>query len=605
MREQTFSIRFMKNFLKYVGATIVGLFIFTVLVAIFGFISLIGMAASSNTKTSFENNSVLVMNLQGEIFEQTQDNWLGRLTGNSFNQMGLNDMMSAIRKAKKNDKIKGIYLEAGLLQTDWATMQELRQALADFKKSGKWIIAYGDRYSQPTYYLCSIADKIYINPEGMVDWHGLSAQPEYYKDLFAKFGVKFSIFKVGKYKSYTEMFTEDKMSDANRIQLTRIVQGIWSQICQTVSQARHISIPQLNQYADEITALDGGKKLMHKKLVDGLLYSDEMRDLVKKKVGLDNDQSIHQVSISDMNNSVDDNTDGGEVAIYYCQGDIVQMGGTSFDGDNNPQIVSSKVIKDLEEMASDDNIKAVVLRINSGGGDAYASEQIWHAVAKLNKKKPVVVSMGGMAASGAYYMSMGARWLVAQPTTETGSIGIFAAMPDISGLLTQKLGIKFDEVSTNRNSTFSMYRPLPMARPYNAAERAALQQYVENGYALFRQRVADGRNMSVAEVQKVAQGHVFLGMDAIRLKLVDQLGGLEDAVKKAASFAKLTDYYTDDYSQPESWIDQLLNNAKGGGTLDGQLRETLGEYYRPFMLLRHMNQREVLQASMPYILNIY
>ena len=595
----------MKDFLKYVGATIVGLFVFSVLAAIFGFISLIGMAASSNAKASIENNSVLVMNLQGEIMEQAQDNWLGKLTSNNFNQMGMNSMMSAIKKAKKDKKIKGIYLEAGLLQTDWATMQELRQALADFKKSGKWIIAYGERYSQPTYYLCSVADKMYLNPEGMVDWHGLAAQPEYYKDLFAKFGVKFSIFKVGKYKSYTEMFTEDKMSDANRTQLTRIVQGIWSHVCQTVSQARHISIPQLNQYADEITALDGGKKLMQKKLVDGLLYSDEMRALIKKKVGIDQDQPINQVSISDMNNSSDDDSGDNEIAVYYCQGDIVEMNSPSIDGQTSPQIVSTKVIKDLEDMASDDKIKAVVLRINSGGGDAYASEQIWHAVKQLNKIKPVVVSMSGMAASGAYYMSMGARWLVAEPTTETGSIGIFAAIPDMSGLLTQKLGIKFDEVSTNKNSTFSMSNPLPLARPYNAEESAALQQYVENGYALFRQRVADGRNLSVSEVQKVAQGHVFLGMDAIHLKLVDQLGGLDDAVKKAASFAKISNYYTDDYSQPESWFDQFLSETKGSGTLDGQLHEALGEYYRPFMLLRHMNQREVLQASMPYILNIY
>lgn len=591
----------MKQFFKSVAATVVGIFAFGIIMGIFVFFSLIGMLMSSS-KPSLRDNSVMVMKLQGTINEQAQENVMGQITGGSFNQLGLNEILSSIKKAKKEDKIKGIYLEPGALATDYATLQEIRKALEDFKKSGKWIIAYGDAMSQGSYYLASVANKVYLNPEGSIDWHGLASQPMFLKDLYAKFGVKYTVVKVGKFKSFTEQYTEDKMSDANREQVSQYIHGLWHQMLTDVSKSRGISKDSLNHYADGLVAFEGADKLKTRKMVDGFCYYDEIKDVVKKQLGVKSNKRIRQASISEVNAAVEDYYNGDAIAIYYCQGGITQQATTSLWG-SEQQIVSSQVIADLNDLAKDDNIKAVVIRINSGGGDAYASEQLWRAVSQLNKKKPVVVSMGGMAASGAYYMSMGARYVMAQPTTLTGSIGIFGALPDLSGLITQKLGVKFDEVKTNRNSG---YQGALMARPLNAEELGYLQAYVNRGYTLFRKRVADGRKMSVDEVEKIAQGRVWLGTDAKSNKLIDGLGGLDDAVKKAAQLAKIKDYYTDEYPLPVSWMDQLLNNVDNsqGNYLDEQLRLTLGDLYTPFMWLRHINEHEPVQASLPYVLNI-
>lgn len=591
----------MKQFFKSVAATVVGIFAFGIIMGIFVFFSLIGMLMSSS-KPSLRDNSVMVMKLQGTINEQAQENVMGQITGGSFNQLGLNEILSSIKKAKKEDKIKGIYLEPGALATDYATLQEIRKALEDFKKSGKWIIAYGDAMSQGSYYLASVANKVYLNPEGSIDWHGLASQPMFLKDLYAKFGVKYTVVKVGKFKSFTEQYTEDKMSDANREQVSQYIHGLWHQMLTDVSKSRGISKDSLNHYADGLVAFEGADKLKTRKMVDGFCYYDEIKDVVKKQLGVKSNKHIRQASISEVNAAAEDDYNGDAIAIYYCQGGITQQATTSLWG-SEQQIVSSQVIADLNDLAKDDNIKAVVIRINSGGGDAYASEQLWRAVSQLNKKKPVVVSMGGMAASGAYYMSMGARYVMAQPTTLTGSIGIFGALPDLSGLITQKLGVKFDEVKTNRNSG---YQGALMARPLNAEELGYLQAYVNRGYTLFRKRVADGRKMSIDEVEKIAQGRVWLGTDAKSNKLIDGLGGLDDAVKKAAQLAKIKDYYTDEYPLPVSWMDQLLNNVDNsqGNYLDEQLRLTLGDLYTPFMWLRHINEHEPVQASLPYILNI-
>ena len=591
----------MKQFFKSVAATVVGIFAFGIIMGIFVFFSLIGMLMSSS-KPSLRDNSVMVMKLQGTINEQAQENVMGQITGGSFNQLGLNEILSSIKKAKKEDKIKGIYLEPGALATDYATLQEIRKALEDFKKSGKWIIAYGDAMSQGSYYLASVANKVYLNPEGSIDWHGLASQPMFLKDLYAKFGVKYTVVKVGKFKSFTEQYTEDKMSDANREQVSQYIHGLWHQMLTDVSKSRGISKDSLNHYADGLVAFEGADKLKTRKMVDGFCYYDEIKDVVKKQLGVKSNKRIRQASISEVNAAVEDDYNGDAIAIYYCQGGITQQATTSLWG-SEQQIVSSQVIADLNDLAKDDNIKAVVIRINSGGGDAYASEQLWRAVSQLNKKKPVVVSMGGMAASGAYYMSMGARYVMAQPTTLTGSIGIFGALPDLSGLITQKLGVKFDEVKTNRNSG---YQGALMARPLNAEELGYLQAYVNRGYTLFRKRVADGRKMSIDEVEKIAQGRVWLGTDAKSNKLIDGLGGLDDAVKKAAQLAKIKDYYTDEYPLPVSWMDQLLKNVDNsqGNYLDEQLRLTLGDLYTPFMWLRHINEHEPVQASLPYVLNI-
>lgn len=591
----------MKDFIKNVLATMVGMFGFFIVMGVIGMMSIIGMIASGNAAQNVEKNSVFVLNLSGTISEQGSENPLSMFTGDNSLNSGLNDILSSIKKAKANDDIKGIYIEAGALAANYATLQEIRNALADFRKSGKWIVAYGDFYTQGAYYVASVADKVYINPKGIVDWHGIGAQTMFYKDFMAKFGVKWEIVKVGTFKSATETFTEEKMSDANRLQTKTFIDGTWRNVCDAVSKSRGISVDSLNSYADSYLALQATETLVKAKMVDGMMYGDQVKDAVKKMMKLEKDDDIAQLTLNDMLNVKDEKVEGSEIAVYYAEGDIVQDPKAATMFGNNNYIASRKVCKDLEDLMNDDDVKAVVVRINSGGGDAYASEQMWHQMSELRKVKPVVVSMGDYAASGAYYMSAPASWIVAQPNTLTGSIGIFAVIPDLSGLVTTKLGVRFDEVKTNRNSTFGNL----MARPFNAEEKAMLQASVNRGYSLFRQRVADGRRLPVESVEKIAQGRVWLATDALNIKLVDQLGGIDDAVKKAAELAKLKDYYTSDYPAAASWMDAMLNSMSSSGTyLDEQLRQTLGDFYQPFTMLRSIDKREAIQARIPYAISI-
>ena len=591
----------MKDFIKNVLATMVGMFGFFIVMGVIGMMSIIGMIASGNAAQNVEKNSVFVLNLSGTISEQGSENPLSMFTGENSLNSGLNDILSSIKKAKANDDIKGIYIEAGALAANYATLQEIRNALDDFRKSGKWIVAYGDFYTQGAYYVASVADKVYINPKGIVDWHGIGAQTMFYKDFMAKFGVKWEVVKVGTFKSATETFTEEKMSDANRLQTKTFIDGTWRNVCDAVSKSRGISVDSLNSYADSYLALQATETLVKVKMVDGMMYGDQVKDAVKKMMKLEKDDDIAQLTLNDMLNVKDEKLEGSEIAVYYAEGDIVQDPKAATMFGNNNYIASRKVCKDLEDLMNDDDVKAVVVRINSGGGDAYASEQMWHQMSELRKVKPVVVSMGDYAASGAYYMSAPASWIVAQPNTLTGSIGIFAVIPDLSGLVTTKLGVRFDEVKTNRNSTFGNL----MARPFNAEEKAMLQASVNRGYSLFRQRVADGRRLPVESVEKIAQGRVWLATDALNIKLVDQLGGIDDAVKKAAELAKLKDYYTSDYPAAASWMDNLLNSMSSSGTyLDEQLRQTLGDFYQPFTMLRSIDKREAIQARIPYAISI-
>ncbi len=590
----------MKDFFKYTLATITGLIVTGIIISLIGAMSIVGMVASSEATQTIEDSSVLVLNLSGVIEEQGQNDIIGRFTGNSTNKLGLDQILAAIRKAKTNDNIKGIYIEAGGVGSGYATLQEIRNALLDFKKSKKWIIAYGDSYSQDAYYIASVADEVYINPKGMIDWHGLATQPMFYKDVMAKFGVRYQIVKVGTYKSFTEAYTENKMTDANREQVSVFLNGLWGNICKAISDSRHISVDSLNAYADRMIMFEQTESLKQAKMVDGLKYADEMKLYIKKKLGLKDDEHVCQVSVSAMQNAKESSTKGDAIAVYYAYGNVVQNRTTSQLAQGH-DIVAQDVCKDLEDLANDDDVKAVVIRINSGGGDAYASEQLWHQVTMLKAKKPVVISMGDYAASGAYYMSCNASWIVAQPNTLTGSIGIFAAIPDLSGLITQKLGVHFDEVKTNRNSTFGSI----MARPFNAEELGYLQGYVNRGYELFRQRVADGRHQPVAAIEKIAQGRVWLGNDAIKIKLVDQLGSLDDAIAKAASLAKLDKYYTDSYPAGGNWMDQIMSGTSRQSYLDDQLRATLGDLYQPFSLLKNIDRHEVLQARIPFVLNMH
>lgn len=591
----------MKDFIKYVGATITGIVMLSVIVGILGVISLVGLAASTASTVQVKDGSVFTLVLKNNIDERGTDNPIGFLNGSDTTIDGLNDIISAIHKAKDNENIKGIYIQADGMATDSpASLHAIREALLDFKKSGKWIISYSDGYSQSEYYLCSVADQILLNPQGQIGWHGLAAEPVFYKDLLAKFGVKFELCKVGKYKSAPEQVTADGMSEANREQVTAYLTGIWKVMLKDVSASRKISTDSLNAYADRFMDLADAQELIKLRLIDKTMYADEVKNVIKKRLDIDTDTDIPQLSLGDMLNVEDKKTRGDKVAVYYAYGDIV-------DEDNsnpmNPQtcIVGKDMCKDLEELADDDDVKAVVLRVNSPGGSAYASEQIWHAVTKLKAKKPVVVSMGGYAASGGYYISCAANYIYSDPTTITGSIGIFGMFLNYSELMKDKLGIKFDEVKTNKHANFGT-----RSRFFNAEEMAILDKYIGKGYELFRKRVADGRKMSVAQVEQIAQGRVWLGNDALKIHLVDGIGSLDDAVKKAAQLAKLDEYYASEYQTPSSWYETLLASASGnnGSYLDEQMQATFGELYEPLRYIKQVENMSKIQARLPYFLTI-
>ena len=591
----------MKDFIKYVGATITGIVMLSVIVGILGVISLVGLAASTASTVQVKDGSVFTLVLKNNIDERGTDNPIGFLNGSDTTIDGLNDIISAIHKAKDNENIKGIYIQADGMATDSpASLHAIREALLDFKKSGKWIISYSDGYSQSEYYLCSVADQILLNPQGQIGWHGLAAEPVFYKDLLAKFGVKFELCKVGKYKSAPEQVTADGMSEANREEVTAYVTGIWKVMLKDVSASRKISTDSLNAYADRFMDLADAQELIKLRLIDKTMYADEVKNVIKKRLDIDTDTDIPQLSLGDMLNVEDKKNRGDKVAVYYAYGDIV-------DEDNsnpmNPQtcIVGKDMCKDLEELADDDDVKAVVLRVNSPGGSAYASEQIWHAVTKLKAKKPVVVSMGGYAASGGYYISCAANYIYSDPTTITGSIGIFGMFLNYSELMKDKLGIKFDEVKTNKHANFGT-----RSRFFNAEEMAILDKYIGKGYELFRKRVADGRKMSVAQVEQIAQGRVWLGNDALKIHLVDGIGSLDDAVKKAAQLAKLDEYYASEYQTPSSWYETLLASASGnsGSYLDEQMQATFGELYEPLRYIKQVENMSKIQARLPYFLTI-
>ena len=588
---------FTTTFACVLGTLIAGMIL--ILVGVFSLTGILAASASGDTTYTPQKNTVLKLTLSGALNERYSDDPLQGILSQGEASTGLDQIRRAIKVAAENDNVTGIFIDARGMAQMPASSEEIRRLLADFKEeTGKWIYAYADNYTQSDYLIASVADRILLNPSGQVDWHGIASQPIFLKDLMAKFGVKMQLAKVGAYKSAPEMFTADKMSDANREQVTAYVNGLWQNVCKGVSESRKISIEQLNAYADSFITLNDAKDFVKYKFVDKLVYTDGIKAEINNMLKADATDDINTVSVADMKVVKGQEDKGEEIAVYYAYGDIVDNETASMMSDTH-NIVGKKVCEDLEKLMEDDNVKAVVIRINSGGGSAYASEQIWHYVDMLKKKKPVVVSMGGMAASGGYYIASGANWIVAEPTTLTGSIGIFGMFPDMSELLTQKLGVKFDEVKTNRHSAFGT-----PARPFNAEEMNYLNKYIDRGYNLFRSRVAQGRKMSVNDVEKIAQGRVWLGQDALKIKLVDELGGLDRAVAKAAELAKLQEYHTSPYPGKSSWLDQLLNQASGGSYVNAQMRQALGEYYQPFMLLKTINSQSAIQARVPFMMNI-
>lgn len=586
----------MKEFFKYVLATIVGFICVTAFMGIMSLIMFFSIMATSDTQPTVSDGSVLRIELNGTVSERATENPFAELMGNkALASQGLDDLLKAIKVAKTNDKIKGIYLEGGLLSADFASLEELRKALVDFKQSKKFVVAYADQYTQGSYYLASAADKVWLNPSGMLDWHGIASQPIFFTDLMKKVGVKMQVFKVGTFKSAVEPYILTEMSEPNRQQVQSFIGDIWQHFCQDVSASRKISTDSLNAFADRYVTFAEANDYVRLKMVDELTYIDQVRTKLQK---LSQQDKVNFISPAELAKLDVPASSSNDIAIYYAEGNIVDVSTQSPLNSTQSEIVGSKVVSDLDKLAKDESVKAVVLRINSGGGSAYASEQMWRAVQQLKAKKPVVVSMSGMAASGGYYLSCGADYIVADKTTLTGSIGIFGMVPDASELLTDKLGLHFDVVKTNVSSDFGA-----MGRGFNAAESAAMQNYVNRGYRLFLKRVADGRKMTPEQVDKIAQGRVWTGNQALKIKLVDKLGTLNDAVAEAAKRAKLQDYAICTFPAKTPWFEQLMNETTQRDYLEEKLQTALGVYYEPLRFVSTYDKHNVLQARMFYVPN--
>lgn len=592
----------MKEFLKFTFASFIGIAIFATINLLIGIMVIGSILAADSTVPPVPENSVLALNLSGNVVERNneQDLPIMKYLGTEMDYQGLDMLTEAISKAKDNSQVKGMYVELGPVSFDSpATMIALRRALNDFKKSGKWIVAYGDVVTQGAYYVASAADKLYLNTTGQIEFKGLGRQTTYLKGLYDKIGVKYQTVKVGKYKSFVESNTRTNMSDEDREQRLAYMNGIWNIMTDDIAQSRHIEAARLKQYAnDSILMFAQQKDYLQMKLIDGLLYPEEVKAEVQKRLGLDKDDDIMQISARNMALAEQSKKKdkGDEVAVYYAIGDINDMDLSNLTGETG--IVGKTMAADLRELADDDDVKAVVIRVNSGGGSAVASEQIHHAVELLKKKKPVVVSMGGAAASGGYMISCGASHIIAEPATITGSIGIFGMIPNISSLMTDKLGITYDEVSTSKYT--NAVERLVTAKN-NEQELKFLQNSVDWGYDRFISMVAQGRQLTKERVHEIAQGRVWLGKDAVKLGLVDQLGSLDDAVKKAAELAKLDDYHPQAYPELENWTDRLMKQLSDNNNyLESAMRELWGSHYHDWVMLRTASKRNRLQAALPF-----
>lgn len=581
----------MKDFIKFTFASLLGVLLAGIVFAILGIVSMVGMMASSDTETVVKENSIFMLKLNGTLSERASENPFQSFLGEENTNYGLDEILSSIQKAKDNENIKGIYLHAEALETSFASLEEIRSALMDFKESGKWIVAYGDQYDQGTYYLASTADKIIVNPQGSIAWHGLASQVVFFKDLLGKLGVDMQIFKVGTYKSAVEPFIATEMSPANREQTTAYITSIWNKLLEDISASRNLSVDSLNYYADQMMDLRPAQDYITYGMADTLMYKDEVLSYLKNMSNREADESLRTLSLEDMKNvkrNVPKDKSGNIIAVYYAYGEIDNS--TSTD----EGIDSKKVCRDLRKLREDETVKAVVLRVNSPGGSAYGSEQIWNEVVKMTAEKPVVVSMGDYAASGGYYISCAADCIVANPTTLTGSIGIFGMFPNMEKLFSDKLGLNFDMVKTNKLADMG-----DLTRPFNAAESEIMQNYINNGYKLFVKRCADGREMTTEAIEKIAEGRVWTGATAKELGLVDELGGLDKALEIAAEKAGVEAYSTITYPAKEGMFSSLLNQSKND-YIEGQLEESIGEYYHQFKFIKNLKEADPVQARLPF-----
>ena len=591
----------MKDFLKFTLATVTGIILSSIVLFIIGMVTLFGIVSTSDTETVVKKNSVMMLDLNGTLVERTQESPLGILSelfSDDSNTYGLDDILSSIKKAKENENIKGIYLQASMLGTSYASLQEIRNALLDFKESGKFIIAYGDSYTQGLYYLSSVAVKVLLNPKGMIEWRGIASAPLFYKDLLQKLGIEMQIFKVGTYKSAVEPFTSTEMSPANREQVTAFIHSIWGQVTEGVSASRSLPVDSLNAYADRMLMFYPAEESVQCGLADTLIYRNDVRNYLKQWVDLKEDDRLPVLGLNDMINvkkNMPKDKSGNIVAVYYASGEITDYSGSSASEEG---IVGTKVIRDLRKLKDNDDVKAVVLRVNSPGGSAFASEQIWHAVKELKTKKPVIVSMGDYAASGGYYISCVADTIVAEPTTLTGSIGIFGMIPNAKEL-SEKIGLTYDVVKTNKFADFGN-----IMRPFNEDEKTLMQMMITQGYDTFVSRCAEGRNITKEAIEKVAEGRVWTGEAAKKLGLVDELGGIDTALEIAVKKAGIEGYTVVSYPAKQDFLSSLLD-TKPTNYVEAQiLKSKLGEYYQQFGMLKNLTERSMIQARIPFELNI-
>lgn len=583
----------MKEFIKNTLAATLGTIIGFLLLGIFGTFLLLLLIVSGSSIPTLRPNSILKIELNGALEERYEDSPLNDLLGEDYPTIGLEQILTSINRAAHDKNIKAIYLDAGnLSQATPAMAEEIRLALNEFKESGKPVISYGDNYSQTNYYICSVADEVILNPSGQISWQGLVSEPIFYKDLLQRIGVKMQVFRVGSYKSAVEPFTSTEMSAANREQIESYLGSIWKNMLQDVARSRHIGQDTLNRYADDFLSLAPATELVSKHLADTLLYREDVQNYLKKKLKLKQNPQI--ITPAGLENIPQSTGKKEKIAVYYAFGDIVENPSSM----NFSEIASKKVCKDLAELADDNQIKAVVIRINSGGGSAYASEQIWHSIQTLKSKKPVIISMGGMAASGGYYIACAGNEIVTLPSTLTGSIGIFGMIPDMSNLLKDKLGLNFDAVKTNRHADFGT-----LSRPFNPEETALMQKYIENGYQLFLKRVSEGRGLSLKQTAQLAEGRVWTGAQALKNGLADRTGSLQTAVERAAQKAGIGEYSVVSYPKPQKWYETLLQDQQTD-YLQSSLKSALGDYYQHIQFINKVNAMNPIQARMPYEPNI-
>jgi len=588
----------MKQFLKYVLATIVGLIITTFIIVIIGVILI--ASAGSDKGTHVDANSVLHISFNGTIPERTPNNPLSGLPflGLGDNKdVGLNDILADIKKAKTDDNIRGIFLDESYIESQQATVEEIRNALIDFKKSGKFIIAYGEVYTQSFYYLASVADKIYINPKGIFEFKGFSSQITFLKGALDKLGIEAQIIKVGTYKSAVEPLFLTKMSDANRLQVTSYLGSLYDHFLTNIGASRHINKDSLFNYANTL-AVQFPEDALKYKLVDGLKYKDEILDELRARTGTDKKATVPSVELKDYAKSDADKDDDSNdknsssknrIAIIYASGEI-----TGGDGDDNT-IGSERISKALRKARLDDKVKAVVLRVNSPGGSSLASDVMWREVMLTKKVKPIIVSMGDLAASGGYYISCAADSIIAEPNTITGSIGIFAILPNMQKLFNDKLGITFDGVTTGKYADLG-----DISKPLSPDERAILQNQVNHGYDDFTKAVAAGRHKTQAYINSIGQGRVWTGAQAVKIGLVDRLGNINDAVLSAAKMAKLSDYRLVEYPEQKSILDKFGSNFNVEMKTRA-IKSELGENYKYYEEIKGVTQMmRTPQTRLPY-----